>query len=96
MAYSAKCQFSDGTKDWVVSLTSECPEGELVPVGKRDGSLTHVVLGQRVPVFMGNRELPFCYVIGPLVAAPCHHAPKFLPDGRRWLKDAEPVTAMVQ
>jgi hypothetical protein len=65
-------------------------------VGKRDGSITRVVLGQRVPVFVGKTELPYCHVIGPLVAAPCHHAPKILPNGRPWLKDAQPITEMVQ
>jgi hypothetical protein len=87
-----KCRFSDGTDSWVAALFEEHQQGELVPIGKRDGSLTRVVLGQRVPVFVGNRELPFCYVIGPKVAAPCHHAPKFLPDGRPWLKDALSIT----
>jgi hypothetical protein len=91
-----KCRFSDGTDAWVVALATEHQEGELVAIGKRDGSTTFVLLGQRVPVFVGKVALPYCYVIGPLVAAPCHHAPKVLPNGRPWLKDAEPVTEMVQ
>ena len=91
-----RCQFADGKNAWIVALLTEHREGELVAIGKRDGSLTHVVLGQRVPALVGRLELPFCHLIGPLVAAPCHHAPRVLPDARPWLQNSQPITQMVQ